>query len=301
MSTAAIDLGTSLTSLTNVTSLGPTRQVCVAGASSDFSIEVFAAPSANSPPTLRSLARITGANVMVVLSGDSSPALTYTVLAGSLGSGKVWVQGSPSSAVTAIPLSTSFTDTSGFSLGRTYNLGGAPAGLVATLYVADATNATKFTPLIALTPDQNGQASTFLPWDASVAIKVVYSGTPPNGSTIVWVSGGSVGATGVGQIVSAGIVNSNGTALNGYGYTVARTALGIYKVTMTSAGLTVNTPIFCKLYKTGFPTAQWVEYASSLINGGGFLEFTVAGLTDTNDIITSLDVAFEFFVLVTGA
>jgi len=193
MGTVALDLTTTLQDLSGI---GQGRQVCVAGADPSFSFRVEVAESTTAT-AVSTLANVNTTNGGVVRSfpADASAAMRYTVLSGSLGTGKIWVQGEENSS-SVLQLSTSLQDVSEFATGRTITVADADSSLSVAIEEADSTGSSEVVQLAII----NGSRSMVFSSDSSVAMRYrVLSGSVGT-STRIWISGQLAGSSGGGGI-----------------------------------------------------------------------------------------------------
>lgn len=194
MSSATMNLALN-TALRSYRGLGPGRQYCVAGASTDFSADVYAA-SSESSTSLCKIFTLSGASAIRSFPNDSSVALKYTVTAGSLGSGKIWVQGPTSLGSAEVDLSTAGVaptngvDISGLTSPRQIVICGGPAGLRISVYVGDSSTGS-FRLLQTIVGDADGKVVS-LGSDQSSFMKYTVAAGTPTSATSVYVTGGEV-------------------------------------------------------------------------------------------------------------
>jgi len=178
------------TSLLGCQGIGPNRQLVLKGASADFTADVYAARTP-SGRTVR-VASINGSSRPAPFL-CAAPYLKYTVTAGSIGSGSIWIQG-PNGQLSlgsrAIALSTSAVDVSRLAPGtRQLYIVGAPLGLNVSILVSNSTSG-NFTTLTTLIANAAGTLVYNIPDDASVAMKYAIVVGTPTASTDIFVAGG---------------------------------------------------------------------------------------------------------------
>ncbi len=174
------------TSLASVAALAPGRQIVVAGASSDFVVDVYAA-NAVGATSFYKLGRISNGQTRT-FSNDSSTIMKYVVVTGSLGSGHIWVQGDLGNGSSEVDLSGSTgqtpvtgVDVSTLGSGRQLIVTG-PA-LRISIYVGNSASGSF--ALLKTVQSTTAGISVPLGSDQSAFMKyTVDSGTPTTATTV---------------------------------------------------------------------------------------------------------------------
>lgn len=193
------------TSLVSVAALGTGRQVCVAGASTDFAADIYVANAAGATSKTKLLSIRNGQQRS--FTNDSSTIMKYTVTAGSLGTGKIWVQG-PATGSAEVDLSgtggqtpATGIDISGLQAPRQLVVAGGPAAMRLSIYVGNSASGS-FRVLQTIVTDANGSAVLTVSDNSSFMKYTVDAGTAGS-ATRVYVTGGDVASFGARAVATS--------------------------------------------------------------------------------------------------
>ena len=171
-------------SLQDASGIGAGRRYSVRGGSDDLVVAILGAEAADADSTVR-IATLTGGSRTVPVPSDATPFVRYQILAGSLGTGKVWVTGPASAAAAPAPAET-------VGVASTAALAAVGTDLAdGTVAMVEGPRASRWTLMTMPAPDETaGASATWVNYaladDGRVWVRDLAIGTPGAARQAIW-------------------------------------------------------------------------------------------------------------------